>query len=525
MLNVNNRVKQMKLSHIHRVYYKKCPSYLKNNFERREDNMQYNTRSSSFNFIVPNVNNVSKQTFYYHGILDWNSLPEEIKAVKNAQKYKLLEKKYLLNKQHSSRMRLQCDVDSVNRTLACHNMKKSGKSMRAQISIGRKPGNGPLKENTLYMMICTVKDKNGSKYPIIGNIIQVFTKFVSEGKATIRLKEPEIDICISKADVIQLKSFLNVLKQALQGKQLDNITLSSLAPASKKSVEKPKTKMVIMSRKEYPMTSSFPWSLESLQVSECRMKRIDSRIFNCRNLTRLDLSNNCIEFIPDEISQLKDLSELILSHNNLTLLSPSVCLKQDLQKSLNLLDISHNKIQRLPLQICEFQNLVNLKLDHNEMEMLPPTMGRLLRLKYISISNNKLHVLPANFMKLRLDSVDLFSNDFDVIEEQKVSGDTIDVPTLMECAARMIKKGRLPYSEEDLHLHLCRYLDSARQCWCGNYCFQCCVRYTSKVDLRTISSTVAAVDFSGGTHVPVEGFLCSPQCLRKFQNNPNAYWK
>ena len=48
---------------------------------------------------VPNVNNVSKQTFYYHGIVDWISLPEEIKAVKNAHKYKLLVKKHLLNKQ------------------------------------------------------------------------------------------------------------------------------------------------------------------------------------------------------------------------------------------------------------------------------------------------------------------------------------------------------------------------------------------------------------------------------------------
>jgi len=52
------------------------------NFERRQDRMlykMYNTRSSSFNFNVPNVNNfVSKQTFYYHGIVDWNSLPEEI---------------------------------------------------------------------------------------------------------------------------------------------------------------------------------------------------------------------------------------------------------------------------------------------------------------------------------------------------------------------------------------------------------------------------------------------------------------
>ena len=96
---MNNRVKQLRLGHIHRVYYSKYPSYLRNNFERREDRMLYNTRSSSFNFNVPNVNNVSKQTFYYHGIVDWNSLPEEIKAVKNAHKYKLLVKTYLLNKQ------------------------------------------------------------------------------------------------------------------------------------------------------------------------------------------------------------------------------------------------------------------------------------------------------------------------------------------------------------------------------------------------------------------------------------------
>lgn len=93
MFNVENRVKQLRLNHIHRVYYNKCPSYLKDNFQRREDNMLYNTRSSRFNFVVPNVNNVSKQTFYYHGITDWNSLPKDIKGVKNVQKYKLMVKK------------------------------------------------------------------------------------------------------------------------------------------------------------------------------------------------------------------------------------------------------------------------------------------------------------------------------------------------------------------------------------------------------------------------------------------------
>lgn len=33
---------------------------------------------------------------------------------------------------------------------------------------------------------------------VTGNICQIFNKFVSDGKATIRFKQPEEDICINK---------------------------------------------------------------------------------------------------------------------------------------------------------------------------------------------------------------------------------------------------------------------------------------------------------------------------------------
>jgi hypothetical protein len=42
------------------------------------------------------------------------------------------------------------------------------------------------------------------------------------------------------------------LKKAAQGQSIDHITLSVLAPASAKNVEKPKTKMTVTSRKDYP---------------------------------------------------------------------------------------------------------------------------------------------------------------------------------------------------------------------------------------------------------------------------------
>ena len=43
------------------------------------------------------------------------------------------------------------------------------------------------------------------------NIVRVFAKFRAQGKATIRLKHPELDIMISKANGSQLNAFLEAL--------------------------------------------------------------------------------------------------------------------------------------------------------------------------------------------------------------------------------------------------------------------------------------------------------------------------
>ena len=84
---------------------------------------------------------------------------------------------------------------------------------------------------------------------------------------------------------------------------------------------------------------------------------------------------------------------------------------------------------------------------------------------------------------------------------------------------------RVPYTDEDIHAHLCRYLDSARVCWCGAFCFQSSARYIHKVSLKDLTSTSTSVGDLGRNEVPIQGFLCSPQCLNKFKSNPHAYWK
>ncbi|XP_076096997.1 leucine-rich repeat protein 1-like [Mytilus galloprovincialis] len=421
-------------------------------------------------------------------------------------------------------MRLTCNVDLVNRNLPSANIKKSSKAQHTQLSIGKKPGGGS-KEAPLFLMMCTAKDRNGTKFKIKDNVQQIFGKFLNEGKATIRFKEPEQDLCLSKADPLQLKNFLNLMKKAAQGQSIDHITLSVLAPASAKNVEKPKSKMIVTSRKDYPLTTNFPSSLINLQVSSCKLKRIDSRIFDLKKLQVLNLSENCVEEISTDFGKFTTLGELYLNNNLITCINPRFCLQKNLILTLSILDLSYNQLKLLPLQICELSNLYNLKLNNNLLEHLPPTIGRLRNLKQFSASQNKISLLPASFMQLKLEYVDLFGNNFPDEVEDSLLEDNVGVPSLVEACARSVKKYRVPYTDEDLHGHLCRYLDSARLCWCGAYCFESSAKYIHKVSLKDLTSTSTSIGDAGRSEVPIQGFLCSPQCLNKFKKNPRAYWK
>lgn len=97
------------------------------------------------------------------------------------------------------------------------------------------------------------------------NIEQIFTRFVEEGKATIRFKNPPHDISII-CDPLQLKLFLRTLKLALEEKvSTKSVMLSSITPISSLPPA-PKTKYVVLSKAEYPSLEGFPRTLQILKV-------------------------------------------------------------------------------------------------------------------------------------------------------------------------------------------------------------------------------------------------------------------
>ncbi|XP_023480481.1 leucine-rich repeat protein 1 isoform X6 [Equus przewalskii] len=98
-------------------------------------------------------------------------------------------------------MRLHCEVEVVSRRLPALGLRSRGRAVRAVLSLcQREPRGGPPRAG---LLVATLRDKRGTRYELKENIEQFFTKFVDEGRATVRLKEPPVDIYLSK-DSVQL---------------------------------------------------------------------------------------------------------------------------------------------------------------------------------------------------------------------------------------------------------------------------------------------------------------------------------
>ncbi|XP_076021756.1 leucine-rich repeat protein 1 [Genypterus blacodes] len=414
-------------------------------------------------------------------------------------------------------MKLQCDVEVVNRMLPSFGMKSRGKGLRAVVSIGKHVDKTTQRSN-IYMMICTAKDRAGSKYKLRDNIEKFFTWFVEEGKATVRLKEPAVDICLSRADAHSLKNFLSAARLADRGSDASSLPLSTLTPVRARDVEQPKRKLAIVSRKDYPFTSNFPYSLEQLQVSYCKLSLVDMRMLSLKALRKLDLSNNHIKKLPATIGDLGCLAELVLHNNHLETFSEALCLST-LQKTLQHLDLSQNRLQSLPAQFCQLRGLSNLKLDDNKLVCLPFHIGRLSKLRFLSAAHNQLTLLPEDFRKLSLENLDLFGNPFPQANSlDHVLQLKFPLP-LQELASRAVVNLRIPYGPHLIPAHLCRELEVTKSCTCGRICISYFVRTAVSMNLHQVSHTVVLVDDMGGTNAPVQQHFCSLTCYSQFLDN------
>ena len=85
MLSVPDRVSQLRINHVFNIYHSRVPEYLSENFNINQGNR---SGASNLNFITPNANLCSTNSFSYNAIKDWNSLSISIKNVTNKEAFK-----------------------------------------------------------------------------------------------------------------------------------------------------------------------------------------------------------------------------------------------------------------------------------------------------------------------------------------------------------------------------------------------------------------------------------------------------
>ncbi|WOK95007.1 plant intracellular Ras-group-related LRR protein 1 isoform X2 [Canna indica] len=131
-----------------------------------------------------------------------------------------------------------------------------------------------------------------------------------------------------------------------------------------------------------------------LDLSGMSLDSLPNPSINLGVITKLDLSNNDLEIIPESLTaRLLNLVVLDLHSNQLRTLPNSIgCLSK-----LKALNVSGNLIESFPKTIEDCRALQELIANFNKLTALPDTLGfELTNLQKLAVNSNKLAFLPSS---------------------------------------------------------------------------------------------------------------------------------
>ncbi|XP_010276727.1 PREDICTED: plant intracellular Ras-group-related LRR protein 6 [Nelumbo nucifera] len=131
---------------------------------------------------------------------------------------------------------------------------------------------------------------------------------------------------------------------------------------------------------------------EVVDLSGMSLESLPNPSLNLAMISKLDISNNNLESIPESLTaRLLNVVVLDVHSNQLKSLPNSIgCLSK-----LKILNISGNLVESLPKTIENCRSLEELNANFNKLTKLPDTIGfELLNLQKLRVNSNKLAFLP-----------------------------------------------------------------------------------------------------------------------------------
>uniref|UniRef100_A0A7M4FYY5 Leucine rich repeats and calponin homology domain containing 3 n=1 Tax=Crocodylus porosus TaxID=8502 RepID=A0A7M4FYY5_CROPO len=196
------------------------------------------------------------------------------------------------------------------------------------------------------------------------------------------------------------------------------------------------------------------WSLASYAVGEDlsrnRLSELPAEVCHFVSLESLNFYQNCIRYIPEAILNLQSLTFLNISRNQLSTLPVHLC-----SLPLKVLIASNNKLVSLPEEIGQLRHLTELDVSCNEIQMIPPQIGNLESLRDLNVRRNHLLRLPEELAELPLIRLDFSCNKITTIPVcyrnlRHLQTITLDNNPLQSPPAQICIKGKI---------HIFKYLN------------------------------------------------------------------
>ena len=164
--------------------------------------------------------------------------------------------------------------------------------------------------------------------------------------------------------------------------------------------------------------------LRYLYLGENRLRTLPPVLFKLPRLIVLDLLSNPIEELPEfPINLWRRMESLQLSDTKLKTIPKSIANIADL-KDLRLSDC---RLETVPETLGEMKCLVYLSMENNRLKELPERLGRCRRLRVLKVGRNRLKSIPGSLARNRLLAVVASNNPFDEVNKDDLPNNPLSL--------------------------------------------------------------------------------------------------
>ena len=138
--------------------------------------------------------------------------------------------------------------------------------------------------------------------------------------------------------------------------------------------------------------------LKKLILNHCNLSGIPKSINKLQQLVTLDLSFHEFQSVPQEITELENLTYLRISKNKSFKALPD---NIGNLKKLEILEVAGTSISHFPKSIGECNNLINITANAARIKEIPKEIAGCKELKNINLGYNKIQTVPKEIGKLK----------------------------------------------------------------------------------------------------------------------------